>query len=246
MNTLTLNLRRQTLQPDAHNRNGWQVETRRRVIPAAQTALILCDVWDKHWCRGANERLAVIVPRMDLVVSTLRERGVQVIHAPSETMDFYANSEARHRMTSTPSMPLPTSKERPDPPMPIDDSDGGSDTFEVDSHKTWSRQHPGISIDEKRDAISDDGPQIYSYCAQKHIENLLVMGVHTNMCILNRTFGIKQMTRWAMNAILIRDLTDTMYNPARLPYVNHDEGTRLVVEYIEKFWCPTVYSRDLV
>ncbi len=45
---------------------------------------------------------------------------------------------------------------------------------------------------------------------------------------------------------LVRDLTDTMYNPAMRPYVSHDEGTRLVVEFIEKFWCPTVESRQLL
>ena len=45
---------------------------------------------------------------------------------------------------------------------------------------------------------------------------------------------------------LVRDLTDAMYNPAMRPYVSHRDGTRLVVEYIEKFWCPTVLSRDLL
>ena len=30
------------------------------------------------------------------------------------------------------------------------------------------------------------------------------------------------------------------------PHVSHDEGTRLVVEFIEKFWCPTVKSEELV
>ena len=79
----------------------------------------------------------------------------------------------------------------------------------------------------------------------RSIENLLIMGVHTNMCVLHRSFGIKQMVRWGMNVALFRDLTDTMYNPARSPYVSHDEGTRLVVEFIEKFWCPTLLSDDL-
>jgi len=71
------------------------------------------------------------------------------------------------------------------------------------------------------------------------------MGVHTNMCVLNRSFGIKQMIKWGVEIALVRDLTDTMYNPARAPYVSHAEGTRLVVEYIEKFWCPTIGSEDL-
>jgi hypothetical protein len=30
-----------------------------------------------------------------------------------------------------------------------------------------------------------------------------------------------------------------MYNPEMPPYVSHEEGTRLVIEYIEKFWCLT-------
>ena len=71
------------------------------------------------------------------------------------------------------------------------------------------------------------------------------MGVHTNMCVLNRSFGIKAMTRRGVDVMLCRDLTDAMYDPAKPPYVSHDEGTRLVVEYIEKFWCPTITSEDL-
>jgi len=66
------------------------------------------------------------------------------------------------------------------------------------------------------------------------------------MCILNRPFGVKALVRRGVPVALVRDLTDTMYNPARPPYVSHDEGTRLVIEYIEKFWCPTIMSRDLM
>jgi len=40
-------------------------------------------------------------------------------------------------------------------------------------------------------------------------------------------------------------MTDTMYNPARPPYVSHDEGTQLVIGYIERFWCPTIASDEL-
>ncbi len=60
------------------------------------------------------------------------------------------------------------------------------------------------------------------------------MGVHTNMCVLNRSFGIKQMVRWRVPVALVRDLTDAMYNPARAPYVDHDAGTQLVIGYIER------------
>jgi nicotinamidase-related amidase len=46
--------------------------------------LILCDVWDRHWSRGASERVDVLAPRIDRFARAARERGVFVIHAPSE------------------------------------------------------------------------------------------------------------------------------------------------------------------
>ncbi len=37
--------------------------------------------------------------------------------------------------------------------------------------------------------------------------------------------------RWSVDVALVRDPTDTMYNPAMAPYVSHDEGTALVIGY---------------
>ena len=72
------------------------------------------------------------------------------------------------------------------------------------------------------------------------------MGVHTNMCILNRTFAIKQMTRWGIPSLLVRDMTDSMYDPRDRPFVSHDQGTGLVIGYIEENWAPSVSSKDLL
>jgi hypothetical protein len=71
------------------------------------------------------------------------------------------------------------------------------------------------------------------------------MGVHTNMCVLGRSFGIRQMTRLGFNTLLVRDLTDTMYNPRRRPMVTHEQGTELVVRHVERYWCPTTLSAAL-
>ena len=54
------------------------------------------------------------------------------------------------------------------------------------------------------------------------------------------------MAQHGKDVILIRDLTDTMYNPAREPYVSHFTGTDLIVEYIEKYVCPTATSDQLL
>jgi len=71
------------------------------------------------------------------------------------------------------------------------------------------------------------------------------MGVHTNMCVLGRPFGLRNMSRFGKNVVLMRDLTDTMYNSRMRPFVSHFTGTDLVIEHIEKYVCPTITSTTL-
>ncbi len=246
MPRLRFNLQSQTLATDDAGRAVWNTRTQQKDVVATQTAIIICDMWDKHWSRGAAERVDAMVPRMNATLKQAREIGAHIIHAPSDVLDFYADHPARQRITELASITPPEPIEHAEPPLPIDDTDGGSDTGETTSYHAWNRQHPGLEIDPKRDVISDNGIAIYTYLQHHNIAQVAIMGVHTNMCVLNRSFAIKQMVRWGVNIALVRDLTDTMYNPARSPYVSHDEGTHLVIKYIEKFWCPTILSNDLI
>jgi len=50
------------------------------------------------------------------------------------------------------------------------------------------------------------------------------------------------MARFGRNVVLMRDLTDTMYNSRSSPVVSHFTGTDFVVEHIEKYICPTITS----
>ena len=78
------------------------------------------------------------------------------------------------------------------------------------------------------------------------IKNVILVGVHTNMCVLGRPFGLRRLASNAKNVVLCRDLTDTMYNPDMWPYVSHFEGTDLIIEHIEKWVCPTITSDQLL
>lgn len=246
MSAFLLNLRQQRLAQDAGGHNYWQEETTQRTVPGDKVAILICDMWDNHWSRGAVEREAALIPPMNAVLAAARSRGAHIIHAPSETMDFYAEHPTRQRILTFPPVVPPPDRDHATPPLPVDASDQGSDTGEPNPYKAWSRQHPAVVIDADHDLLSDKGTEIYSYLQAQGIEQVLIMGVHTNMCVLNRSFAIKQMVKWGVPIALVRDLTDTMYNPAMPPYVSHDEGTRLVVAYIEKFWCPSVLSTDLL
>ncbi len=223
----------------------WDAVTLTREVPAAEIAVVICDMWDLHWCRGASERCDAIAKRMNPVLASLRTKGVQIIHAPSETMDFYAGSPQRlraqlARKARPPEPPILPSE----PPLPIDDSDGGCDTDDA-FYLAWTRQNPRLQVGEF-DAVSDNGDEIYNLLQQLGNRYVLVMGVHTNMCVLNRSFAIRAMTRRGIKCVLVRDLTDTMYDPKDPPHVPHDEGTQLVVKHIEKYWCPSILSAELL
>src|SRR5262245_16737209 len=39
---------------------------------ADKTAVIICDMWDKHWCPGATARVGELAPRMNQFISQAR------------------------------------------------------------------------------------------------------------------------------------------------------------------------------
>src|SRR4051794_33956302 len=49
----------------------------------AETAIIVCDMWDDHHCKLAAQRVGVMAPRMNGVLTAARDLGVMIIYAPS-------------------------------------------------------------------------------------------------------------------------------------------------------------------
>ena len=255
---LHLNLRSR-VKTDAHSATTYKTEQRLATWDAKKTALVICDMWDDHWCKSAARRVAELAGPMNDVVKQARAKGVFIIHAPSTTVKFYENSPQRNRARTAPFVKTTVSlstTERwgtawcwPDPQrerdLPIDDSDMGCDCpVKCKIRDAWTRQISTIDI-AARDAITDNGQETINLLAQRGIDNVILAGVHLNMCVLGRPFGIRQMVQQGKNVALMRDMTDTMYNPGKPPRVSHFEGTDLVIEHIEKFWCPSFTSSDI-
>src|SRR5688572_18611475 len=78
----------------------------------AETAIIVCDMWDDHKCQIAAQRVGVLAPRMNQVLTAARDRGVMIIHAPSETMNVYADTPYRARMLQAAPVKAPVAIER--------------------------------------------------------------------------------------------------------------------------------------
>ncbi len=219
-----------------------------------ETAIIVCDMWDQHWCRGATERVKEMAPRMNRFLQAARDRGVLIVHAPSSCMDAYRDHPARRRAQQAPAVDLPEfmggwnrklHSER-DADWPIDQADGGCDCApKCAMGHPWTRQIDVLKI-EPQDAISDSGVEIGNLLAQHGIENVMLLGVHTNMCVIGRPFGLRNMVRLGKNVVLVRDMTDTMYDSRQSPRVSHVRGTELMINYIEQYVCPTITSSSLL
>ncbi len=236
---------------------------------AAKTAIIVCDMWDLHHCKNAVKRVKEMAPRMNEFLEKARAQGVFIIHAPSSCMEAYAGRPSRvraERATKAANVPsdignwcnqIPAEEKGK---YPIDQSDGGEDddlaehaewakhlsSVGRDPKAPWKSQVDVLRIDDQHDAITDSGVEVWNLLEERSIKNVMLLGVHVNMCVLGRPFGLRQMAKNGKHVILVRDLTDSMYNPARWPNVNHFQGTALIVEHIEKFVCPTITSDQLL
>jgi nicotinamidase-related amidase len=223
------------------------------------TALIICDMWDDHWCKSAAKRVTEMAGPLNEVVKLARSKGMFIIHAPSSVTEFYKEKPQRALARSAPFAPTKvalSTNERwgtawcyPDPKrepaLPIDDTDMGCDCkTKCEIREAWKRQIDTIEI-HPGDAITDHGQETWNLLQARGIDNVILTGVHLNMCVMGRPFGIRQMVTQSKNVALMRDMTDTMYNPEKRPKVSHYAGTDLVIAHVERYWCPSFLSSDL-
>src|SRR5690242_4294071 len=151
---LELRTRRRTEQPSGSGRFQASEQVLRWGV--AQTAIIICDMWDAHTCNLSAQRVTAMAPRMNQTVSAARSLGVMIIHAPSDTMKYYEGTPQRLRMQRAPmaSSSTPILARCPRDPaeernFPIDDTAGGCDDPIVKDWTgpyPWTREHPALDV----------------------------------------------------------------------------------------------------
>lgn len=241
-------------------------------VDMSDCAVLVTDMWDSHPCGSAAARVNELALRLNAFLMEARKRGALIIHAPSDTMKYYDDPtkppteperRARQRAKDAPQAPLPTYQPAPWLELPIDDTDGGCDDFSVPPGTYPTRENPRIEI-KSEDAIIHDGSVefqlLYNLLHVDHANaqqqrvrytRILLTGVHVNMCILNRAFGIRALVGLQAalqplanepyrlkQIVLVADLTDSMYNPKMPPHLNHFVGTDLVIKSIETTFHP--------
>ncbi|MDR2027253.1 MAG: isochorismatase family protein [Prevotellaceae bacterium] len=215
----------------------------------SETALIICDMRDKHCCDSSNARFGKLAVALNRVVEEARRKGVKIVHAPSGCMDYYKNCPQRRKAKKYRNVKLSALANGDRLPSeenavcPVAQPDKGCESKECKLHKTWTKQTEALSI-EKDDLISDSGAELGAYFKKKGIKNVILTGVDTDMSIMTHSFGLRAMKRMGMNVVLMRDMTGMMHNPEKAHSVDHCSGSGPMLEYIETYVCPSIVSAD--
>jgi nicotinamidase-related amidase/type 1 glutamine amidotransferase len=250
--TAVLHLNLRTREEVAPESDRYREVTTPAEWKANETAMVICDMWNDHYCRNAARRVAEMAPRMNAVIKKARDQGVLIVHSPSGCMDKYAGMAQRKLAQQAPKFEtkLPLEgwcyiNEKHEAKMPVAIGQPCDDDGVIRERvRFFDKQIETLEIAEG-DAITDSAEAFY-LMKQRGIKNVIIMGVHTNMCVLGRPFGIRQMVYQGQKVALMRDMTDTMYNPRDEPFVSHFTGNDLVFEHIERYWCPTITSAAFV
>jgi hypothetical protein len=99
--------------------------------------------------------------------------------------------------------------------------------------------HPALEIDE-HDLMPNSRATLYTLAKQQGVTHLLYLGVHTQVCLLGKDIGLRNMKALGFECILGRDLTDSHpdYDPAR--GIDPDDLTARTVAHFERYLCSTI------
>ena len=181
-------------------------------LPVDETALVLVDLWNVHFieswiARAAQITTECIVP----VIDAARQAGLTVVHAPSPPVAEQYPQLQRHK---PPAPSLPSAW----PPSDFRGREGGYAVYcgprsqppGIGIH--WDKLASQLSVSPAIDVQDDDfviatGQQLHALLAERRILHLLFAGFATNWCVLGRDYGIRSMSRYGYNILLLRDAT---------------------------------------
>ncbi len=207
-------------------------------LPVSQTALVLLDVWQRHYIKETEDRAEKIINEKYVpLLAKVREQGMQVIHAPSPEaavkhpnwVKLVSKSElnpvndswppAEFRQLSGPYKAF----RRPTEPREAERQALPALTF-----------HPKVTP-QPNEAVVANGEELHRYCKQKGILFLLYAGFNTNACIISRDYGATQMSNRGYSVSLIRDCTTGMESKETQAGLLQTNGAILLLEMFGQY-----------
>lgn len=210
--------------------------TLERVDPR-HVGVVVVDPWNWHWCKTSTERVAALVPRLNRTLAAARALGMTVFLCPTDVADNYVGTPMFERAMAVDPAPPSTAPEPSCPPAP----DGGGCTCGAErclGNYGWDGMHPDL-VAGPDDLMPNDAGRLVALCRRRGITHLVYAGVHTQVCLLGKSIGLRAMTRAGFSCSLARDLTDAhgRYEPG---VETPDDFTAKVVAHFEAHLAPTV------
>jgi len=185
-------------------------------------------MWNFHWCLTAAQRVGAMVPRMNRVLETARAQGSLVIWNPSDVVTAYAGTPQYERADAADVRPAPQNKDT----VNVRFTTGAGACMCGPGHTCrvnygWDAMAPALKI-AAGDLFSASTDEINTLLRERGIENIVYMGVHTNMCVFGKPGALAPMKRAGFKVFLARDLNDafTRYDPQRA--FTPDTGTGII------------------
>lgn len=230
--TLTLQTRRE--DGSAH--------TQGETIDPRRIGVVVVDPWNFHWCKTATMRVDALIPRLNRSLDAARKLGMTIMLCPSDVVDNYVGRPQREIVLAMPKRPEPLlqSIDCPAPP------DGGGCACGHDRCLTnygWDGMHPDLKIGPE-DLIPDTLQEVWTICQDRQLTHLIYAGVHTQVCLLGKPMGLRNLKAAGLQCILARDLTDA--HPGYSPETGFtpDGHTAEVVAHFERYLAPTIVMAD--
>jgi nicotinamidase-related amidase len=183
-------------------------------LPVAQTALVLVDMWDRHFIDSWIERAAKITTQFVVpAVAAARQAGIHIIHAPSPPVaSQYEQAETTAAAPSTASVELDW------PPQEFRNRQGDYAAFAgprqqapgIGSRWNLIKGDLGVSPEiavAAEDTVVETGAQMHRVLARRGILHLIFAGFAANWCLMGRDYGIRAMSRYGYYILVLRDCT---------------------------------------
>lgn len=207
-----------------------------------EVGILLIGLWDTHPCLVAQDKLHQLCPRVNDFITSYRMSGCKIIIGSSSLI-----KREKYQKYCAITSQIPYAKFQDFgmhfPPLPIDDSDGGVEVPNPGFDRQAVDLHPSIKLQDG-DYMCANPKEIVNYMHHYSLRHLIVVGVHLNMCVLDRPYGIRNLSRYGVELSLMRDLTDPMFN-CKKHCTDRATVTKKLLDYIEKYICPTTSSHDL-
>lgn len=208
-------------------------------IPLEQAALVLVDVWDRHYLKDAAARAETIInQRFVPLLAGCRSAGLKIIHAPSPPQ------AQRHPNWIGADRKLERSAVASDwPPGEFRSKSGQFAAYArpVEPREPELAQlRSGLKIHQKVQPVGSEpviatGDELHDLCRQAGILFLFFAGFNTNACILVRDYGTLAMSQRGYEVILLRDCTTGMESRETLPSLGQTNGAILFLEMFGQY-----------